>query len=79
MEGIPQKRQSAVGEGRAAEYDFARQAILESDAELEALDVRIAPLRERLRAGEDVATELEPLLDRRGELARAKEARERKS
>ena len=67
MEGMPRRITSKGAEGRAAENEFARQALL---SQLEELDEQINPLRERLRAGENVEAELAPLLDKRGEVAR---------
>ena len=78
MEGVPRRETSRGASGRAAEFDFARQAILEEEAELEKLDQQIAPLQTQLRAGDkSVSGALEPLMDRRGELMRAKRERER--
>ena len=79
MEGAPPKRKSAGPEGRTAEFEFSRQAILEEENELGAIDAEIAILRPKHLAGDNtVSQRLTELRDRRGVLVSSKEKRERK-
>ncbi|HCR52200.1 TPA: hypothetical protein DIV48_00955 [Candidatus Kaiserbacteria bacterium] len=52
MEGMPQKRRSAAAEGKAADFDFARETpVLDNQEKIAAIDVKIKALMDRMREG----------------------------
>ena len=79
---VPRRQTSgeSAGGGRAADYEFARDAapiagLEELNKELGELDDKIKPLREELRKHEgkidEIAGKLAPLLDKRSEIVQA--------